>query len=322
MNKTHTKIGVLLINLGSPASTKTSDMRRYLRQFLGDPRVVNIPRPIWWLILNGFILPFRPRKSARAYKKIWQKKGSPLVLLTQKLAKKTAIAIRKTDNNIIVDYAMRYGQPSIEEKLLQFKKKNCDEIIIIPLYPQYSSTTTASVYDEVVDILKSWRHVPSLNFISDYHQHPLYIKAIAASIRQSWKKQRGDLLLMSFHGLPKKLTDWGDPYFNQCQITAELIAKELGLESSQWKLVFQSRFGKAEWLKPYCIEVLEGLPQQKIKNIDVICPGFAADCLETLEEIAITNKAIFINAGGENYHYIPALNDSKHHVDLMLNLIN
>ncbi len=322
MNKTHTKIGVLLINLGSPASTKTSDVRRYLRQFLGDPRVVNIPRPIWWLILNGFILPFRPRKSARAYKKIWQKEGSPLVLLTQKLAKKTAIAIHKTNNDIIIDYAMRYGQPSIEEKLLQFKKNNCEEIIIIPLYPQYSSTTTASVYDEVVDILKSWRHIPSLRFISDYHQHPLYIKAVADSIRQSWEKQRGDLLLMSFHGLPKKLTDWGDPYFNQCQITAQLITKELGLESSQWKLVFQSRFGKAEWLKPYCIEVLEDLPQQEIKNIDVICPGFAADCLETLEEIAITNKEIFIKAGGKNYHYIPALNDSSMQINLLLDLIN
>jgi len=322
MPKHSSKIGVLVVNLGSPSSTKTSDVRAYLKQFLWDRRVVNLPRSLWWLILHGFVLPCRPRKSARAYKKIWQKKGSPLILLTKKLTQKIAIAIRKTHNNIIVDYAMRYGKPSIEEKLLQFQKQSCDEIIVIPLYPQYSSTTTASVYDEVVDILKSWRHIPSLHFISDYHQHPLYIKTVADSIRQSWKKQRGDLLLMSFHGLPKKLTDWGDPYFNQCQITAQLIAKELDLESSQWTLVFQSRFGKAEWLKPYCIEVLADLPQQSIKNIDVICPGFSTDCLETLEEIAITNKEIFINAGGENYRYIPALNDSKLQVDLLLNLIN
>jgi ferrochelatase len=321
MHKHPSKIGVLVVNLGSPSSTKTSDVRAYLKQFLWDRRVVNLPRSLWWLILHGVILPFRPRKSARAYKKIWQKKGSPLILFTKELTQKTAIAIRKTNNNILIDYAMRYGKPSIEEKLLQLKKQNCDEIIIIPLYPQYSSTTTASVYDEVVDILKSWRQVPSLHFISDYHQHPLYIKAIADSIRQSWKKQRGDLLLMSFHGLPKKLTDWGDPYFSQCQITAQLIAEELDLELSQWKLVFQSRFGKAEWLKPYCIEILENLPQQNIKNIDVICPGFAADCLETLEEIAMTNKEIFINAGGESYHYISALNDSKPQVDLLLDLI-
>lgn len=321
MPKNSSKIGVLVVNLGSPSSTKTSDVRAYLKQFLWDRRVVNLPRSLWWLILHGFVLPFRPRKSARAYKKIWQKKGSPLILFTQELTKKTARAIKKTNKNMLVDYAMRYGKPSIEEKLLQLKKQNCNEIIIIPLYPQYSSTTTASVYDEVMDILKSWRHIPSLRFISDYSQHPLYIKAIADSIRQSWKKQRGDLLLMSFHGLPKKLTDWGDPYFNQCQITAQLIAEELNLESSQWKVVFQSRFGKAEWLKPYCIEVLEDLPQQEIKNIDVICPGFAVDCLETLEEIAITNKEIFTKAGGKNYHYIPALNDSSMQINLLLDLI-
>ncbi len=322
MRKHPSKIGVLVVNLGSPLSTKTSDVRAYLKQFLWDQRVVNLPRSLWWLILHGVVLPFRPRKSARAYKKIWHKKGSPLIFLTKALTKKTTIAINKTNKNILIDYAMRYGEPSILKKLLQFKQQHCNEIIIIPLYPQYSSTTTASVYDEVLDILKSWRHIPSLHFISDYSQHPLYIKAIADSIRQSWKKQRGDLLLMSFHGLPKKLTDWGDPYFSQCQLTAQLIAKELDLESSQWKLVFQSRFGKAEWLKPYCIEVLADLPQQEIKNIDVICPGFAVDCLETLEEIAITNKAIFINAGGENYHYIPALNDSKSQVGLLLDLIN
>ncbi|MDQ7089602.1 MAG: ferrochelatase [Methylococcales bacterium] len=314
-----TKIGVLLVNLGSPASTKTSDVRRFLKKFLGDRRVVNIPRPIWWLILNGFILPFRPRKSAKAYKKIWQKAGSPLVLLTKSLAEK--VALRFSNTQWQVDYAMSYSEPAIEKKLTEFKP-DCDEIIVIPLYPQYSSTTTASVYDEVGRVLGTWRHIPSLRFVSDYHQHPLYIKAIAHSVQKFWKKDRSDLLLMSFHGLPQKLTEWGDPYFHQCQTSAQLIVDELGLKPSEWKLVFQSRFGKAEWLKPYCIEVLKELPTQGIKTIDVICPGFAADCLETLEEIAMTNKAIFMDAGGEKYHYIAALNDSQKQVDLMVDIIN
>lgn len=314
------KTGVLLVNLGSPASTKTSDVRRFLRAFLGDPRVVNIPRPIWWLILNCFILPFRPKKSAEAYKKIWHKDGSPLVLFTQSLSEKLAATIN--DKNIIVDYAMSYGKPAITEKLAEFKAREVEEIIVIPLYPQYSSTTTASVYDAVTNHLGSEWHIPSLNFISDYHQHPLYIEAVAKSIQKHWDKQgRAELLLMSFHGLPAKLTEWGDPYFHQCHQSAKLIAQKLDLNDEQWEIVFQSRFGKAEWLKPYCIEVLEALAQQGVKNIDVVCAGFAADCLETLEEIAMTNKELFIEAGGESYHYIPALNDDMAHVELMLNLI-
>ncbi|MCK5871549.1 MAG: ferrochelatase [Methylococcales bacterium] len=319
MPKKSPKKGVLLINLGSPSSPKTSDVRRYLKQFLWDKRVVNLPRSIWWLVLHFLVLPFRPRKSAKAYRKIWQPQGSPLVLLTHALAKKIESLV--DNKKVLVDYAMRYGKPSIKKKLTQFQQYECDEIIIIPLYPQYSSTTTASVYDEVSSLLQTWRNIPSLRFVSHYYQHPLYIKGIADSIRKTWEQQRGDLLLISFHGLPKKLTDWGDPYFEQCQISAELIANYLKLKDTQWKLVFQSRFGKAEWLKPYCVDVLKELPTQGIKNIDVICPGFATDCLETLEEIAITNKAIFITAGGGRYEYIPALNDSESHTKLMLDLI-
>ena len=319
MPKKLPKKGVLLINLGSPASPKTSDVRRYLKQFLWDKRVVNLPRGLWWLILHSIVLPFRPRKSAKAYRKIWQPQGSPLVLLTHALAKKIESLV--DNNKILVDYAMRYGKPSIKKKLTQFQQSECDEIVIIPLYPQYSSTTTASVYDEVSTILQTWRNIPSLRFVSHYYQHPLYIKATGDSIQKTWEQQRGDLLLISFHGLPKKLTDWGDPYFEQCQISAQLIADYLKLNDSQWKLVFQSRFGKAEWLKPYCVEGLKELPTQGIKDIDVICPGFATDCLETLEEIAITNKDIFISAGGERYHYIPALNDSESHTKLMLDII-
>ena len=313
------KTAVLLVNLGSPASTKISDVRRYLKEFLGDPRVVNLPRPLWWLILNCFVLPFRPKKSAEAYKKIWRQGGSPLILETKALAEKTALAV---DKYIVVDYAMRYGEPSIEKKLLAFKAQHVDEMIIIPLYPQFSSTTTASVYDAVIHVFKGWWDMPSLRFISEYHQHPFYINALANSIKEHWSRQgRAELLLMSFHGLPAKLTDWGDPYFHQCQQTAKLLAKKLELKDELWQIVFQSRFGKAEWLKPYCVEVLKALPQQGIKNVDVVCPGFAADCLETLEEIAMTNKDIFMTAGGESYRYIPALNDTKVHVELMQHLI-
>lgn len=314
------KIGVLLVNLGSPSSPKTADVRRFLREFLGDPRVVNLPRPVWWLILNLFVLPFRPKKSAHAYQTIWTDQGSPLVVFTAQLAEK--LKQRYGNEDLLVDYAMRYGKPLLREKLQIFKKQGVDEIIILPLYPQYSSTTTASIFDVVTDEYMGWRHMPSLRLVSDYYQNPAYIAAIADSIQQHWQKQgQAELLLMSFHGLPAVLTEWGDPYFHHCQATAGLIAEKLGLNDKQWRLVFQSRFGKAEWLKPYCVEVLQDLPKQDIKNIDVVCPGFAADCLETLEEIAITNKEIFIEAGGASYRYIPALNDSDAHVEVMFDLI-
>ena len=316
----HKKTGVLLVNLGSPKSLKVSDVRAFLRQFLWDKRVVNLPRALWWLILNFAVLPFRPRKSAEAYHKIWHKDGSPLIVFTKALTEKVAHSF--ADADVIVDYAMSYGDPSIPDKLASFKAQQVDEMMILPLYPQYSSTTTASVFDVCAQTLMSWRHIHSLRFISDYHQHPFYIGAIANSIETAWQEQgRAELLLMSFHGLPEKLTEWGDPYFYQCQKTAQLIAEELNLPPTEWKLVFQSRFGRAKWLQPYCVETLQELPKQGVKNIDVICPGFAVDCLETLEEIAMTNKEIFIAAGGESYRYIPALNDDAAQVDLMLALI-
>ncbi len=314
------KTGVLLVNLGSPDAPTRSAIRRFLKEFLWDPRVVNIPRLPWWIILHFFVLPFRPGKALKAYKKIWHKKGSPLIYLTRQLAEKVAKQFK--GQNYSINYVMSYGKPSISAQLKRYKKKQIDELIVIPLYPQYSSTTTASVYDSVIRQLNQWRHIPSLRFVSDYHQNPLYIEAIAHSIKQSWeKKGKKDLLLMSFHGLPEKLTEWGDPYEYQCQRTAELIAEKLSLSTEQWKLVFQSRFGKAKWLQPYCVEVLQKLPELGIKNIDVLCPGFAVDCLETLEEIEIENKAIFLQAGGESYHYIPALNDSDRHVQMMIQLI-
>jgi ferrochelatase len=318
------KTAVLLVNLGSPSAPTSSAVRKYLKEFLWDPRVVNIPRPIWWMILHFLVLPFRPRKSVKAYKKIWQKKGSPLIFLTEQLTKKVAeqLGNKLKDNRYSIDWVMRYGKPSISKQLAQYKKVQIDELIVIPLYPQYSSTTTASVYDEVIRCLSQWRHIPTLHFVSDYHQNPFYIDAIASSIEQSWKLNgRNERLLMSFHGLPEQLTKWGDPYFDQCNRTASLIAERLGLTTDQWQMVFQSRFGKAKWLQPYCIEALRAFPEQSIKHIDVVCPGFAVDCLETLEEIELANKAIFLEAGGESYHYIPALNDSEKHIETMVNLI-
>ena len=315
------KTGVLLANLGSPTAPTTKAVRRFLRDFLGDPRVVNIPRPIWWLILHAFILPFRPAKSAKAYQKVWTDQGSPLTYLTRQLAEK--LAEKLLPKGVSAAYAMRYGEPSIASQLKRFKDENIENIIVLPLYPQYSSTTTASVYDDLIKELNQWRHLPSFHFINDYHQHDSYINAIADSVKSTWQEHgKNELLLMSFHGLPELLTKLGDPYFYQCQKTAQLIAEKLGLDESQWLLVFQSRFGKAEWLKPYCVDTLEKLPGQGIKAIDVICPGFAVDCLETLEEIAMENKSVFIEAGGIEYRYIPALNDSDAHVNAIVNLLD
>lgn len=314
------KTAVLFINIGSPTALTTSSIRRYLREFLGDYRVINLPRFMVWLLLNFYVLPFRPRKSLLAYQKIWQENGSPLLFLSKQLV--TKVATQFDPASYSIDCAMRYGQPSIAKQIKQYKKNAIKELIIIPLYPQYSSTTTASVYDEIARLIMQWRHIPTTHFVSDYHQNPLYIDAIAQSVVQSWTtKGKNKLLLMSFHGLPACLTQWGDPYFAQCQQTAQLVAKKLALSTTQWKIVFQSRFGKAKWLQPYCIEVLQALPKQGIKKIDIICPGFAVDCLETLEEIKIRNKAVFMDAGGEIYEYIPALNATKPHVNIMVELI-
>ena len=316
----HKKIGIILANLGSPTAPTTKAVRRFLKDFLGDPRVVNLPRPLWWLILNFFVLPFRPSRSAKAYRKVWHEKGSPLTYLTRQLSEKVAEQLKP--KGITVNYAMRYGEPSIATQLKAFKKDGITDVMVLPLYPQYSSTTTASIYDDLTKELKQWRHLPSFQFISDYHQDSHYIAAVAASIEQAWREQaKNELLVMSFHGLPEQLTVWGDPYFHQCHKTAALIAEKLGLTEKQWMIVFQSRFGKAQWLKPYCVDTLQVLPTQGIKAIDIVCPGFAVDCLETLEEIAMENKSIFMEAGGIEYRYIPCLNDSQAHVDALIQLL-
>ncbi len=316
-----TKTGLLLVNLGSPTAPTTAAVRKFLREFLGDPRVVNLPRPLWWLILNGVVLPFRPAKSAHAYQSIWdQEHGSPLTFYTRRLAEKMAAHLAK--DGIVVDYAMRYGEPSLATRLRQFKEQGVADITVLPLYPQYSSTTTASVYDDLVKELNRWRHLPSVQFISDYHQHPGYIAALADSVRQHWREHgQNPLLLMSFHGLPEQLSKWGDPYEQQCHKTGTLLAEQLGLQQSQWRVVFQSRFGKAEWLKPYCVDTLQALPKTGITDVDLVCPGFAVDCLETLEEIAVANQEVFKAAGGLTYRYIPALNDSDSQVKALSELL-
>ncbi len=314
------KTGVLLANLGSPTAPTTSAVRRFLKDFLWDPRVVNLPRPLWWVILHFFVLPFRPHKSAKAYRKIWDENGSPLAFWTMQLAGQ--VADKLSAKGVTVNYVMRYGEPSIAKQLRVFKEAGIENLIVLPLYPQYSSTTTASIYDDVVKELNKWRHLPSIQFISDYHRDSHYIAAVADSIEQTWREQgKNELLLMSFHGLPEQLTKRGDPYFHQCHKTAALIAEKLGLNEKQWLIVFQSRFGKAQWLKPYCVDTLKSLPGQGVKTVDVVCPGFAVDCLETLEEIAMENKSIFMKAGGTDYRYIAALNDSEAHVSAIVNLI-
>jgi len=313
---------VLIVNLGSPDKLTTRSVRRFLREFLEDPRVVNLPRSLWWVVLNFFVLPFRPRKSKHAYAKIWTERGSPLTYLTQDLTDKVA-AHYAQDPQVSVQMAMSYGRPALSKRLRQLQKMQCEQLTVLPLYPQYSSTTTASVFDAVAHALLQWRYIPELHFISDYHQHPLYISALVASIKQAWAEQgQAELLLLSFHGLPDVLTKKGDPYYYQCLQTAELIAAQLKLPADKWQVVFQSRFGRAKWLQPYCIETLMALPAKGIKQVDIICPGFTIDCLETLEEINMANKAIFLEAGGEQYRYIAALNDSAESVELMIDLID
>lgn len=318
------KVAILLVNLGSPGDPTKPAIRRFLREFLGDPRVVNLPRWLWLIILYFLILPFRPGKSLKAYRQIWTEQGSPLTFLTRRLTGKLAAKIQQADLDVesTVSMAMRYGQPAMHRELRRLQSQGMDRLVVLPLYPQYSSTTTASVFDVLSTTLAGWRHIPELHFISDYHVQPGYIQAMAAAIEDSWRRQgRGKLLLFSFHGLPEKLTQLGDPYSVQCRNTAEAIAAELNLQADQWRCVYQSRLGRGKWLQPYCAEELQKLPGEGITDIDIVCPGFAVDCLETLEEIAIANQALFLAAGGQKYRYIPALNDSTAHVDALYALL-
>ena len=320
---TNPSTGILLVNLGTPEAPTTAAVRRYLAEFLSDPRVVEIPRPLWWLILHLLVLPFRPRKSAEAYEKIWLPEGSPLLVYSSRLSLEISKKLQDEHQGTIVKLAMRYGKPAIEEVLNEMREKSVQRLLILPMFPQYSATTTASVFDEVARILSTWRWQPELRYINHYHKHSLYVHAGAEQIR-SFRSQHGcgDLLLFSFHGLPKRNLLEGDPYHCQCHATARLIAQALSLNEHEYKLCFQSRFGRAEWLQPYTEPTLCELAKQGVKTIDVFCPGFSVDCLETLEEIAIRGREVFIEAGGLELRYIPALNDSQLHVASITNLIS
>jgi len=315
--------GVLLVNLGTPNEPTTSAVRKYLAQFLSDSRVIEIPRPIWLAILYGFILPKRPPVIVEKYKEIWMDEGSPLLHYSTRQAKLIQQEIEsRFKGPVFVEPAMRYGEPSIESGLKALQEKGAHRILVLPLYPQYSATTTATGFDEVARVLRSWRWIPELRFVGQYHDHPAYIDALASSIKEHWKTNgQRDVLLMSFHGLPKRNLDLGDPYFCHCQKTGRLLAEKLQLKDDQWRLTFQSRFGKAEWLQPYTDKTLMGLPNEGVKNIDVICPGFPSDCLETLEEINIENREYFMQAGGESFNYIPALNDSQEHIKALADIV-
>lgn len=320
---TKEKLGILLINLGSPDKPTTAAVRRYLAEFLWDRRVVELPRPLWWLILHGVILRIRPRRSAKAYRKIWSDQGSPLVAITRNQARALEQKLRdQCRGNIIVDIAMRYGNPSVSSSLRALHKAGARRLLILPMYPQYSATTTASVFDAVTNELQHWRWLPDLRFINHYHDHPKYIDALAHSIQNHWQKHpRAQKLLFSFHGIPQRYFDKGDPYFCHCQKTARLVAEKLELAHNDYMVVFQSRFGKEPWLQPYCDKTLEQLAADGTRSVDIICPGFAADCLETLEEINMQNRELFLAAGGEDYRYIPALNDKSEHIDALCDVL-
>jgi ferrochelatase len=305
------KIGVLLVNLGSPEAATSGAVRRYLREFLSDPCVVEIPRPLWWLILNLFVLTTRPAASARRYAQVWTSEGSPLQVHT---ARQTVMLRGYLGERLkqphVVDYAMRYGRPSIREKLQALKAQGCDRILLLPLYPQYSASTTATVFNAACSTLGAMRNQPALRTVKHFHDHEGYIKASAQVIQDYWFKHgRGDHLVLSFHGVPRRTLELGDPYHCECLKTGRLIAEQIGLKPDFCTVAFQSRFGRAEWLKPYTAEVLKDLAKKKTARVDVACPGFVSDCLETLEEIGIEARGDFVKAGGGELHYIPCLNE-------------
>ncbi len=305
---------VLLVNLGTPEAPTAPALRRYLKQFLSDPRVVEIPRPIWWLILNGIILNVRPKKSARKYAQIWTPDGSPLKVHTEKQAKLLRGALGHAGHrDIAVTWAMRYGEPAVPTMLDKLQAEGAKRILVLPLYPQYAASTTASTFDAVAVWLKTRRNLPELQLVRDYHDHPGYIGALAQSVLDHWMAHgRPDdsyRLVMSFHGLPKRCTDLGDPYQSECLSTGRLLAQALGLTEQQYAITFQSRFGAAEWLQPYTQPTLEDYARAGVKRVDVICPGFAGDCLETLEEIGLECRDAYLQAGGGEFRYIPCLNE-------------
>ena len=317
------KIGVLLCNLGTPDAPTRPALRRYLKEFLSDRRVVDFPRPLWWLILHGVILNIRPNKSAALYRKIWTENGSPLLDISLRQKDALQAALEKSDAGLFhVEIAMRYGNPSIAVGLAALQQAGCRKALVLPLYPQYSRTTTESTFDALADAIKASPDAPELRRVRDYHDDAGYIAALAGHIEREMR-QNGcpDKLIMSFHGIPKRYYENGDPYPDQCRETARLVAERLNLSDDDWLLTFQSRFGREEWMQPYTDKTLERLAGEGVKSVAVVCPGFAVDCLETLEEIAMQNREIFLAAGGEDYRYIPALNDNADHIRALAEIV-
>jgi protoporphyrin/coproporphyrin ferrochelatase len=316
------RVGVLLTNLGTPDAPERRALRRYLKEFLADPRVVEVPRLLWWFILHGVILNIRPARSAASYRKVWTERGSPLLFHTRDQAQALQAAMsREYGEQVIVEFAMRYGSPSISATLQGMLQRGVRKLLVMPLYPQYSGATTGSTFDALAADFTRRRWIPELRFISHYHDHPDYIRALADSVR-THRAQHGGAgkLLFSYHGVPQRYLDEGDPYHCECLKTSRLVAAELGLGEAEYLTTFQSRFGREEWLKPYTDVTLKSLPGQGVKAVQVICPGFSADCLETLEEVAVENREYFLEAGGERYEYIPCLNSSADHITALGNI--
>jgi len=317
------RIGILLANLGTPAAPTAPALRRYLAEFLSDPRVVERPRLPWLLLLHGVILNLRPRKSARAYQKIWSDDGSPLLVIARRQRDAIEQNLRaRFGDAVSVTLGMNYGAPSISHALAELRAAGVRRLLVLPLYPQYAGATTGSVFDHAAAAISRWRWVPELRFVNAYHDEPAYIAALAAAIRRH-RAQHGaaQTLLFSFHGLPQSALSAGDPYHCQCQKTARLVAENLQLADREWLTVFQSRFGREPWLQPYADETLQKLPAAGVTSVDIACPGFSADCLETLEEIAMQNRELFLHAGGRKYRYIPCLNDDAEHIAMLCDLI-
>ncbi len=317
------KTGILLVNLGTPDAPTARALKPYLKEFLSDKRVVEIPKLIWWPILNGIILNTRPKKSAQKYASIWLNEGSPLRVYTEK----QAILLKgflgeRTRSPFIVDFAMTYGNPSISDALSRMKQQNCQRILIVPMFPQYSASATGPVYDQAFSFMQKMRNLPALRTVKHFHDDPGYIAALAANIEDYWKKNgRPEKLLMSFHGVPKHTHEKGDPYPCECHKTGRLLAEALGLTSERYIVSFQSRFGRAEWVQPYTAATLKKLGKEKTRRVDVVCPGFVSDCLETLEEIAMECREEFLSAGGGEYHYIPCLNDNDPWIHALTDLV-
>ena len=317
------RVGVIITNLGTPERPEPAALRRYLKQFLSDPRIVEMPRLLWWLVLHGVILRIRPRRSAANYKKIWTDQGSPLAVHTKDLAGGLRRELEnRFGENLLVDYAMRYGSPAISQVMQQQFDRGVTKLLVLPLYPQYSCSTTGSTFDAVAADFSQRRTLPDLQFVGSYYDHSEFIMALCSSIRTHWEQYgRADKIIFSYHGEPKRYVDNGDPYQFQCEETSRLLALALGLKEEEHFTAYQSRFGREEWLRPYLDETLKSFPALGVKSVQIVCPGFAVDCLETLDEIAMENRAYFLEAGGERYDYIPCLNSSIHHVEALATVI-